>query len=106
MDITEIMNQAFNLGQTYWQQADSEYTSQQKKSDATLMKFEELSTSVRIDIHQAKLQMDELKRQRDALLEALEKILPELRGLAIFSSVAKNYVDMSEFAIKQARGEQ
>lgn len=33
---------AYNLGQTYWQQADSEYRSQQKKSSETADKFGEL----------------------------------------------------------------
>ena len=44
MDKAEIarkaMRKAFILGQTYWQQADSEYTSQHKKADETMAKFQ------------------------------------------------------------------
>ena len=42
VDIKAAMKKAFNLGQTYWQQADSEYVSQQNKSDATKAKFDAL----------------------------------------------------------------
>lgn len=38
------LRKAFNLGQTYWQQADSEYVSQHKKANATREKLEELIT--------------------------------------------------------------
>ena len=33
------LKRAFNLGQTYWQQSDSKYTSQWKKADVTLASF-------------------------------------------------------------------
>ena len=36
------LKRAFNLGQTYWQQADSEYTSHWKKADITKASFEQL----------------------------------------------------------------
>lgn len=36
------LKRAFNLGQTYWQQADSEYPSQWKKADVTLASFNQL----------------------------------------------------------------
>lgn len=36
------LKRAFNLGQTYWQQAESEYTSQWKKADVTLASFNQL----------------------------------------------------------------
>ena len=39
-DIASIaLRKAWQLGQTYWQQADSEYASQWKKSDETQAKF-------------------------------------------------------------------
>ena len=38
----QALRKAFNLGSTYWQQADSEYTSQWKKADVTLASFNEL----------------------------------------------------------------
>lgn len=71
MDIQKIMRKAFDLGQIYWQQDDSDFVSQQNKSDETFQKFEELSLAVSSDINQAKLQYD-------ALLEALELALAEL----------------------------
>jgi len=41
-EIRAALRLAFNLGQTYWQQADSDYTSQWKKADVTLAKFKQL----------------------------------------------------------------
>ena len=37
--VTIALRKAFQLGQTYWQQADSDYISQNKKSDDTYAKF-------------------------------------------------------------------
>jgi hypothetical protein len=36
------LKRAYNLGQIYWQQADSEYISQQDKSDITAETFRKL----------------------------------------------------------------
>lgn len=36
------LKRAYNLGQIYWQQADSEYISQQNKSDITAETFRKL----------------------------------------------------------------
>lgn len=41
-EIRAALRLAFNLGQTYWQQSDSDYTSQWKKADVTLAKFKQL----------------------------------------------------------------
>lgn len=41
------LRRAYSLGQTYWQQADSEYTSQHRKADETQAKFEALVSDVR-----------------------------------------------------------
>jgi hypothetical protein len=40
--VRTAMRRAYSLGQTYWQQADSEYTSQNKKADVTAGRFIEL----------------------------------------------------------------
>lgn len=40
--LEKALNQAFNLGQTYWQQADSEYVSEHKKADVTRDKYQAL----------------------------------------------------------------
>ncbi|WP_145956521.1 hypothetical protein [Burkholderia pseudomallei] len=37
--LRKALSQAWNLGQTYWQQADSEYVSQNRKSDGTRDKY-------------------------------------------------------------------
>jgi len=42
MTVKDAMRRAFYLGQTYWQQADSEYVSQNKKADETMAKYETL----------------------------------------------------------------
>ncbi len=41
------MRKAYQLGQTYWQQADSEYFSQNKKCDDTQAKFDALVDEIR-----------------------------------------------------------
>lgn len=43
--VTKAMRKSFQLGQTYWQQADSESYSQNAKSDVTYQKFLELINS-------------------------------------------------------------
>ena len=53
-DITsKALRKAWQLGQTYWQQVDSEYISRQKKSDATRAKFMELIDDTRKAIDSA-----------------------------------------------------
>jgi len=102
MNIKEILNKAFNLGQTYWQQADSEYVSQNKKADLTLSKFQELSLAVEIDVNQVKLQMD-------ALIEALEAAKSKIecsqraheRASVVLVDEALEIIDT---AIAQAKG--
>lgn len=41
-DLAQALRVAFNLGQTYWQQADSESFNQHKKADLTRQKFDKL----------------------------------------------------------------
>lgn len=41
-DIEQALRRAYYLGQTYWQQADSEFTSEHRKADATSAKFNAL----------------------------------------------------------------
>lgn len=49
--VSKAMRKAFQLGQVYWQQADSEYFSQNKKCDETQAKFEALVEEVRAEIY-------------------------------------------------------
>ena len=48
--VSKAMSRAWSLGQTYWQQADSESYSQNKKSDETQQKFYALVDEVRMAI--------------------------------------------------------
>jgi hypothetical protein len=41
-ELRAALKRAYNLGQTYWQQADSEHSSQWKKADATQATFRQL----------------------------------------------------------------
>jgi len=40
--VRAAMRRAFNLGQTYWQQADSQSYAENRRSDETRRKFDEL----------------------------------------------------------------
>jgi len=44
--LRDNLRKAYNFGQTYWQQADSEYRSQNKKANETAAKFSELVENV------------------------------------------------------------
>ena len=44
---SKALRKAWQLGQTYWQQADSDYESQWKKSDATQAAFQQLVDDTR-----------------------------------------------------------
>ena len=62
--VTDALRRAFSLGQIYWQQADSEYTSQHRKADATRAKFQELCERTEDTIDNLRAQLAEA--QRDA----------------------------------------
>ena len=47
---SKALRKAWQLGQTYWQQADSEYTSQHRKADETQAKFQTLVDETRAAI--------------------------------------------------------
>jgi hypothetical protein len=42
IELRKALKRAFHLGQTYWQQADSDYASQWKKADQTRAQFDAL----------------------------------------------------------------
>lgn len=110
MEIKEILNKAFSFGQTYWQQADSEYASQHKKADLTLDRFNEFSLSIEIDIANAKFKMNETEKQRNDLLAAFNAAKSKIecsqrsheRASAILVDEALEIIDA---AIASARGE-
>ena len=47
---SKALRKAWHLGQTYWQQADSEYTRQHRKADETQAKFQTLVDETRAAI--------------------------------------------------------
>lgn len=51
--VSKAMRKAWQLGQTYWQQADSEYFSQNKKADETREKFRQLVDETRAAVLEA-----------------------------------------------------
>lgn len=61
--VTDALRRAFYLGQTYWQQADSEYTSQHRKADATRAKFHELCERTEDAIDTLLTQLAEAQRR-------------------------------------------
>ena len=48
--VSKALRRAWQLGQTYWQQADSEYVSESKKADATQDMFNQLVEATRAAI--------------------------------------------------------
>jgi hypothetical protein len=48
--VSKALRRAWQLGQTYWQQADSEYQSHWKKADATQNEFDRLEEDTRAAI--------------------------------------------------------
>lgn len=54
--VIKALRKAWQLGQTYWQQADSEYISQQSKSDVTQAKFQDLVDETRAALAQLPVQ--------------------------------------------------
>jgi hypothetical protein len=51
--VSKAMRKAWQLGQTYWQQSDSNYESQWKKSSETHAKFDQLVDDTRAAITKA-----------------------------------------------------
>lgn len=47
---SKALHRAWQLGQTYWQQADSEYRNQHRKADETQAKFQTLVDETRAEI--------------------------------------------------------
>jgi hypothetical protein len=91
MPLRKAMERAFNLGQTYWQQADHEFTSQQRKADVTQQTFRDFAdaTCAQYDgsLTAAEAERDAL-RARVAGLEASEKLLQQAHS-AVLRSLQK-----------------
>lgn len=82
LDMMEAaLRRAFSLGQTYWAQADSEYTSQHRKADETRAKFDALVTETAAA----------LIAENARLRAALDKLTDEWRRQkALFPTLAQD----------------
>lgn len=65
--VTDALRRAFSLGQTYWQQADSEYTSHHRKAYATRAEFQELYERTEETIDTLHAQLAEAQRDSERL---------------------------------------
>jgi hypothetical protein len=82
-ELRAALRKAYNFGQTYWQQADSDYSSQHKKSEETARKFAEF-------VEQTCAWLPPIARQaqptdRDAWISVDER-LPEKYCLAVYKT--------------------
>lgn len=66
--ITKAMGKAYQLGQIYWQQADSDFESQHKKADVTAAKFKVLQAEINEEI----LALLDRLEKADALVKAIK----------------------------------
>ena len=98
--VRNAMRRAYSLGQTYWQQADSEYTSQHRKADETARKFEQLL----LDTMTAVNTSDELTRLRseNATLRATLKRAREALG-AMLTHMGMDEDEWNKPTFDQAR---
>jgi len=74
--VASAMKRAFNLGQTYWQQADSDSSSQQRRSDETRAKFDSLLSETVEAIRGA--EPDDRSPSYDALLIIAQSVCAAL----------------------------
>jgi hypothetical protein len=72
MDIIKAMNSAFSLGQTHWQQSDSESYKQNAKADETRTRFVQLRTDVEDELTQLREQNSQLRFVNNVLLDLLK----------------------------------
>ena len=71
-DVSASMRKAFSLGQKYWQQSDSDFVSQHKKSDATFESFNVLTAEAKATVDAMQAQIDELASNPHSWKGALE----------------------------------
>lgn len=80
MNINELevaLKRAYALGQTYWQQADSDYTSQHRKADETQARFEAMRA-------EAVASFDaEIARHKDMLFTVINSVCSALERAGV-----------------------
>ena len=96
LDISAAMRKAFRLGQTYWQQSDSDFVSQHKKSDVTLESFNVLAAEAQATADALQARIDELETQlfiatAEPALSLFEQL--GLAALPAFPSVRINQIE-------------
>ena len=70
--IRQALKQAFQLGQDYWYQADHEYVSQNKKSDVTRAKFEQLIEDTVKEVLAQPEQRNLTEQEHDVLMNSIK----------------------------------
>ena len=76
--VLNALNRAYQLGQTYWQQADSESYSQNAKSDVTAEKFRQLRDETRISVCGLEVENFALRSGTGHLGELIDELRAEL----------------------------
>lgn len=102
------LQKAFDLGQKYWREIDSDIPRERRKSDETMDEFDDLKDAVRLGVCAVKSNIDSLEKQRDALLEALEHLTNRAGLLAHQCGYFQNDVKEifnARILIKQAKGQ-
>jgi hypothetical protein len=101
MDIEKALRKAYSLGQRYWQQADSEYVSQNKKASATEAEFDALISSAMAELSAPvpamPMQDDRIAKEWQEIWNPIDELVRPLTPLG--HSVAVKAVEL----IKQAR---
>ncbi len=75
--VLNALNRAYQLGQTYWQQADSESYSQNAKSDVTAEKFRKLRDETRISVFGLEVENFALRSGTGHLGELIDELRAE-----------------------------
>ena len=76
--VLNALNRAYQLGQTYWQQADSESYIQNAKSDVTAEKFRQLRDETRISVCGLEVENFALRSGTGHLGELIDELRAEL----------------------------
>lgn len=76
--VLNALNRAYQLGQTYWQQADSESYSQNAKSDVTAEKFRQLRDETRISVCGLEVENFTLRSGTGHLGELIDELRADL----------------------------
>jgi len=102
------LQKAFDLGQKYWREIDSDIPRERRKSDETMDEFDDLKDAVRLGVCAVKSSIDSLEKQMDALLELLDKLAGAYNQLCF--QIDENPEQNKFFAaaldlIKQAKGQ-